>query len=164
MIEAAIGLGSNVGNKADNLDRAADALGAAPGVTLRARSSNFRTEPWGVTDQDWFVNGCVLVETTLSARALLELCLSIEHRLGRVRDRHWGPRLIDLDILYYGEEAIDEPGLHVPHPHLLDRAFVLAPLNDLAPDKKISGITISDALARHDLSGIYRMKLVDAAE
>ena len=164
MIEAAICLGSNIGNKAGNLDQAIALLDVAGGVRVTARSPYYKTEPWGVTDQDWFVNACVLVETTLSARQLLELCLSTEHALGRVRDRFWGPRIIDLDILYYGDAVVDEPGLSIPHPHLLERVFVLAPLADLAPDKIIAGTTIRDALKHLDRSGVERLDVADAAE
>ena len=164
MIEAAIGLGSNIGDKAGNIDAAVAALSNADGVRLTARSSYFRTDPWGVTDQDWFVNACVLVETALNARQLLDLCLSIEADLGRIREQRWGPRIIDLDILYYGDETVDEPGLSIPHPHMLERVFVLAPLEEIAPDKIISGTRVDDQLQRLDRSGVHRFIPADAAE
>ena len=147
MVEAAIALGSNIGAKADNIDRAVALLDAVPGVRVTARSRDFRTAPWGITDQDWFVNAAVLVETTLSPRALLAACLDIEARLGRVREIRWGPRLIDLDILLFGDRDIDEPGLTVPHPRMMERAFVLAPLADLMPERRIGGRRIDAALA-----------------
>lgn len=164
MVEAAIGLGSNIGDKAGNIDRAVTALDTADGVRVVARSAYYRTAPWGVTDQDWFVNGCVVVKTELDARDLLALCLDVEQRLGRKRDRHWGPRIIDLDILTYGDAVIDEPGLTVPHPHMLDRVFVLAPLAELMPEKIVSGIRVADALARLDDSGVHRLDVVEPAE
>ncbi|MCW2308603.1 2-amino-4-hydroxy-6-hydroxymethyldihydropteridine diphosphokinase [Rhodobium gokarnense] len=164
MTEAAIGLGSNMGDKAGTIARAIGLLDAAPGVTVTARSGFFKTDPWGVTDQDWFVNACVLVETTLSARDLLDLCLAIEARLGRKRISRWGPRVIDLDVLFFGEETIDEAGLTVPHPHMLERAFVLAPLADIAPEKMIAGVSVRDALHRLGGDGIHRLEPAGAAE
>ncbi|MCC2113787.1 MAG: 2-amino-4-hydroxy-6-hydroxymethyldihydropteridine diphosphokinase, partial [Hyphomicrobiales bacterium] len=127
--------------------RAVALLDAVPGIRVTARSRNFRTAPWGITDQDWFVNAAILVETTLAPRALLEACLDIETRLGRVRSLRWGPRLIDLDILLYGDLAIVEPGLAVPHPRMMERAFVLAPLADLMPARLVAGRRVDDVLA-----------------
>ena len=148
MVEAAIALGSNIGDKAANLDRAIAALGRVPGVRVTARSRYYRTAPWGFTEQDWFVNAVVTGETGLDPRALLAACLSVEEKLGRVRDRRWGPRLIDLDILLCGELAVDEPGLAIPHPRMMERAFVLAPLADLMPERRIGGVAVAEALAR----------------
>ena len=96
-------------------------------------SSVYRTPPWGKLDQPDFLNMAALVETTLPARALLALCLEVERGLGRERRERWGPRLIDIDILTYGEATIDEPDLKVPHPRLTERAFALAPLAEIAP-------------------------------
>ncbi|MQT11509.1 2-amino-4-hydroxy-6-hydroxymethyldihydropteridine diphosphokinase [Segnochrobactrum spirostomi] len=156
-VRAAIGLGSNIGEKIATIDRAVALLDAAEGVRVVARSANYRTEPWGYRDQDWFVNACVLVETTLSARALLELCLATEQALGRRREIRWGPRTIDLDVLFYGDARIEEPGLSLPHPHILERAFVLAPLAEIAPDAVVHGERIADALARLGAEGVERM-------
>ena len=153
-----------MGDKAGTIARAIALLDAAPGVTVTARSDYFKTAPWGVTDQDWFVNACVLVETTLPARGLLDLCLAIEARLGRKRISRWGPRAIDLDVLFFGEETIDEAGLTVPHPHLLERAFVLAPLADIAPEKVISGVSVQDALRTLGNDGVHRLETAGAAE
>lgn len=157
MTEATIGAGSNIGDKQDNLDRAIAALAATPGIRLVARSSDWRTEPWGFAEQDWFVNACVAVETTLAPRALLERCLAIEAQLGRRREIRWGPRLIDLDILTFGEAAIDEPGLSVPHPHIVERAFVLAPLAEIRPGLAIAGRTVAEHLAALDATGVVRL-------
>ncbi|MEZ5841892.1 MAG: 2-amino-4-hydroxy-6-hydroxymethyldihydropteridine diphosphokinase [Hyphomicrobiales bacterium] len=167
MVEAAIALGSNIGDKADNLDQAIAALERVAGVRVTARSRYWRTAPWGFTEQDWFVNAAVVVETSLTARQLLEACLDIEARLGRVRTMRWGPRLIDLDILVYGDETVDEPGLVVPHPRMLERAFVLAPLAELKPDLVIAGQRIADALATlgtGDIEPIEAMPLAAAGE
>lgn len=157
MTEATIGLGSNIGDKRGNIDRAIEALAATPGVRLRARSSYWRTEPWGFAEQDWFVNACVAVETTLAPRALLERCLAVEALLGRRREIRWGPRLIDLDVLTFGDAAIDEPGLTVPHPHIGERAFVLAPLAELRPGLVVSGRTVAEHLAALDATGVARL-------
>jgi 2-amino-4-hydroxy-6-hydroxymethyldihydropteridine diphosphokinase len=157
MVEAAIGLGSNVGDKKASLDRAIEALAATEGVRLVARSGYWRTEPWGYTEQDWFVNACVVVETALAPRALLDRCLAIEAMLGRKREIRWGPRLIDLDILYVDAMTLADADLAVPHPHLLERAFVLAPLAEIRPDAVVSGTTIAAALARLDTAGVTRL-------
>jgi 2-amino-4-hydroxy-6-hydroxymethyldihydropteridine diphosphokinase len=156
-VEAAIGLGGNVGDKRGNLDRAVERLAAVPGVRLVARSGYYRTEPWGFTEQDWFLNACVAVETTLAPQALLATCLAVEQELGRRRAERWGPRIIDLDILYLGDLTLDEPGLEVPHPRLLERAFVLAPLAEIRPDHVIAGVRIGDALAALDAGGVERL-------
>jgi len=131
---AYVGLGANLGNRERQIRSAAELIGA------RRLSTLVETEPWGIEDQPRFLNAAAEVETRLPARALLELLLEIERRLGRVRTgEQWGPRAIDLDLLLYGGETIDEPGLTVPHPFLLRRAFVLEPLAELAPDLEIPG-------------------------
>ncbi len=169
MGEAAIALGSNVGDAVDNLDRAIAAIAATPDIRVDAVSPFYRTAPWGVTDQDWFVNACVAVDTVLSPRGLLQRCLEIETEMGRIRDRRWGPRLIDLDLLYFGDLVIDEPDLKVPHLRLFERAFVLVPLADIRPDRTIQGRRIADALAEIDRSdivpvGTAAMALAEAGE
>jgi 2-amino-4-hydroxy-6-hydroxymethyldihydropteridine diphosphokinase len=131
---AYIGLGSNQGDRPANLERAAGELAAVPGVVLRRRAPVYETAPLGHTDQDWFLNTVVEVETTLSARELLDRMLEIERRLGRERKERWGPRVIDLDLLLFGTERIAEPGLLVPHPRLAERAFAVVPLADLRPE------------------------------
>ncbi|KMO41637.1 2-amino-4-hydroxy-6-hydroxymethyldihydropteridine pyrophosphokinase [Methylobacterium tarhaniae] len=136
------------------LDAAVAALSATPGITVTARSRNYRTPPWGDTDQDWFLNAALGLETTLSPHALLEACLSAEARLGRVRERRWGPRVIDIDVLHYAGAAISDERLVLPHRFLRERAFVLVPLAEIAPDLVIGGETVGQALARLDRSGI----------
>jgi 2-amino-4-hydroxy-6-hydroxymethyldihydropteridine diphosphokinase len=133
---AFVGLGSNLGDRELNLRRALERLEELGPV----RASSFReTDPVGVTDQPKFLNGAAELATDLQPRELLERLLEIERELGRDRatERRWGPRVIDLDLLLFGEEAIDEPGLTVPHPHLTDRRFVLEPLHELAPELRL---------------------------
>jgi 2-amino-4-hydroxy-6-hydroxymethyldihydropteridine diphosphokinase len=134
MTRAYVGLGANLGDREATIRAAVAAL---PGVL--AVSSLRETEPVGVTDQPRFLNGVAALETELSARDLLDTLLAVERRLGRERRERWGPRTIDLDLLLFGEEAIDEPGLTVPHPRLHERRFALEPLAEIAPDALIPG-------------------------
>jgi len=144
--DAILGLGTNMGDKPANIERAI-ALIAAPGdVRVLARSPLYRTAAWGKTDQDWFVNACIGVATDLSARDLLARCQDVEARMGRERKEHWGPRVIDVDILTYRDATIRERDLTVPHPLIAQRAFVLVPLADIAPDVEIGGRSIADLL------------------
>jgi len=140
---AYVGLGANLGDREARIRRAAELIDA------RRLSTVIETEPWGYLDQPRFLNAVAEVETELEARELLGLLLDVERRLGRVRDgRRFGPREIDLDLLLYGAATIDEPGLTVPHPFLLERAFVLEPLAELVPELEIPGNgTVRDALA-----------------
>ena len=143
MTLAYIGLGSNLGDRASLIRRAAELIGAI-------RLSEVReTEPWGYEQQPRFLNAVAEIETALAPRRLLDHLLDVEARLGRERiGPKWGPRTIDLDLLLYGDETVDEPGLVVPHPRLLEREFVLEPLADLVPWLKIPGDgTVHDALA-----------------
>ena len=153
-VVAALGLGGNVGDVAAAFVGALARLGSAQGVRLGALSSVYRTPPWGKLDQPDFLNMAALVETTLPARALLALCLEVERGLGRERLERWGPRLIDIDILTYGEATIDEPDLEVPHPRLAERAFALAPLVEIAPRLIVGGRTVADWLTRVDPAGV----------
>ena len=135
----AIALGSNVGDREAHLAAGRDEL-AARGVSWRAVSSVYETDPVGpVTGQGAFLNQAAVGETKLSPLALLEICLAVEREQGRVRTVRWGPRTLDLDILLYGEQQIFEPGLVVPHPEMARRAFVLAPLAEVAPDWRVPG-------------------------
>lgn len=134
MTRAYIGIGANLGEREETVRRAAALVGARRLSTLR------ETEPWGLVDQPLFVNAVAELETELDARSLLERLLGAERELGRVRTRvRWGPRRIDLDLLVYGGEVIDEPDLTVPHPRLHERRFVLEPLAELEPDLVIPG-------------------------
>jgi 2-amino-4-hydroxy-6-hydroxymethyldihydropteridine diphosphokinase len=141
MTRAYVGLGSNLGDRAQTLRDAVDALRAEDGVEVAGVSSLVETDPVGFLDQPRFVNGVAAVDTTLSARELLALLLEIERRFGRDREAvpAQGPRTLDLDLLLYGDTRLDEPGLQVPHPRLHERAFVLEPLAELAPGLQIPG-------------------------
>ena len=150
--DAIVALGSNIGDKAGHIAAAIAELTADGAVQAVQRSANYRTAPWGVIDQDWFVNAAVSVATDLPVYDLLARCQSIEHKLGRERTIKWGPRVIDLDILVYRDLTLNEPALTLPHPHMTARAFVLRPLLDVAPDLVIKGRTVADWLTRipHD--------------
>jgi len=131
MIRAAIGLGSNEGDAAGHVRAAFDRLAEAGSVI--ARSSLYATPPWGVTDQPPFVNAAALLDTTLTPHELLAALQRIEREAGRVATYRWGPRVLDLDILAFGDQRIDEPDLTIPHAHLAERAFVLVPLAAIDP-------------------------------
>jgi len=134
-----VGLGSNLGEREATLWKALEGLGATEGIEVVAVSSFRETDPVGVVDQPRFVNAAVALETSLRPRELLERLLDVERSLGRDRavEERWGPRTLDLDLLLYGGETIDEPGLEVPHPRLAERAFVLEPLLELDPDLRL---------------------------
>jgi 2-amino-4-hydroxy-6-hydroxymethyldihydropteridine diphosphokinase len=143
MTTAYVGLGSNLGDRERLIARAAELIGAVRVSTV------IETEPWGYGDQPMFLNAVAELETQLTPRQLLDHLLDVERRLGRERiGPQWGPRTIDLDLLLYGDQTIDEPGLVVPHPRLAMREFVLRPLAELVPSLKIPGIgTVQDTLA-----------------
>ncbi len=149
MTVAYVGLGSNLGDREALIRRAAGLIGAA------RLSQIIETEPWGYEQQPRFLNAVAEVETRLDARAFLDRLLDVERHLGRERSgRPWGPRTIDLDLLLFGDEEIDQPGLVVPHPHLEQRLFVLEPLAELAPSRRIPGSgTVQAALAELQSSG-----------
>jgi 2-amino-4-hydroxy-6-hydroxymethyldihydropteridine diphosphokinase len=148
---AYVGLGANLGPREVTLLRAVDLLAAAEGVDVVAVSTLRETEPVGVADQPRFLNGAVALDTSLSARDLLALLLAVERELGRVRAERWGPRTVDLDLLVYGDDVVDEPGLHVPHPRLGERSFALEPLAELDPELVIPGLgDVAGALAALD--------------
>jgi 2-amino-4-hydroxy-6-hydroxymethyldihydropteridine diphosphokinase len=136
---AYVGLGSNLGPREETIRRAVQLLERAPGVVVVAVSELRETDPVGLVDQPRFLNGAVALETTLAARELLDLLLDVERELGRVRTERWGPRVIDLDLLLYGGETLDAPGLRVPHPRLHERRFALEPLAELDPELEIPG-------------------------
>lgn len=158
-VVAYIGLGSNLADPRAQIERAFDELARMPGSTLLARSSAWASAPWGRTDQPEFVNAAAAVATALSAEDLLRALLDIERRGGRERgSERWGPRTIDLDVLAYADRRIDLPGLQVPHPHLHERAFVLLPLAEIAPDLEIPGRgRIADLAVHVDAAGVRRL-------
>ena len=140
MARAYVGLGANVGPREETLRQAVELLATEDGVEVVGVSTLRETDPVGVVDQPRFLNGAVAVETTLSARELLDVLLRVERTLGRVRDgTRWGPRTIDLDLLVFADEVVDEPGLRVPHPRLQERGFALEPLAELDPGLVIPG-------------------------
>ncbi|HUC51471.1 MAG TPA: 2-amino-4-hydroxy-6-hydroxymethyldihydropteridine diphosphokinase [Xanthobacteraceae bacterium] len=164
MAEAFLALGGNVGDVRSTFDRAVALICDGSAVRLRARSSDYRTPPWGVTDQPAFINAVIAVETALSPHELLSRALDCERALGRdrTRERRWGPRTLDIDILAYDDVELHDVEVHdmeltLPHPHLFQRAFVLAPLAEIAPDRLISGVRVRDALARMNASGIEKL-------
>ncbi len=148
MVPVHLGIGSNVGDRITTLRRAIEALSTAGEIL--ATSSIYETTPFGVTDQPDFLNCCVKLDTRLAPRELLRRTRGIERELGRVAGPRWGPRTADIDILLYGDRSIRTPELVVPHPGLLERAFVLVPLAEIAADRAIpgAGVTVADALAR----------------
>ena len=136
---AFVGIGSNLGDRESHLSRAVELLSTADNIEVSAVSQIRETEPVGPVEQGPFLNAAVRVETELAPRELLDLLLEIEERMGRVRRERFGPRTIDLDLLLYGDEVVDEPGLTVPHPRLTERRFALEPLSDLDPGLTIPG-------------------------
>jgi len=159
MTEALLALGGNVGNSRAILDRAVALLCDGNEVRLKARSSEYRTPPWGFKYQSPFINLCIAVETELSPRELLARAQAVELQLGRDRahEKRWGPRTADIDIIAYDDLSVDELGLTLPHPRLFERAFVLLPLAEIAPDRVIGGRKVRDALDHVDSAGIERL-------
>ena len=154
---AYIGLGGNLGDVSAALASAFVALDALPHTRLLARSSIYRSPPWGMTDQPAFLNAVAALDTALEPAALLAELLRIERAAGRERigALRWGPRTLDLDLLLYADAVIDQPGLRVPHPHLHERAFVLLPLAEIAPDAIVPGRgRVADLVVPVDADGI----------
>jgi 2-amino-4-hydroxy-6-hydroxymethyldihydropteridine diphosphokinase len=159
MAEVLLALGGNIGEVRDTLDRAVAMLCDGTEVRLTARSSDYATPAWGVEDQPAFVNLCIAAETTLAPEALLDRAQGVERALGRRREqeRRWGPRTVDIDLLAYDDLVLETPRLTLPHPRLFERAFVLVPLAEIAPDRIIAGRRVRDALARLDTAGIEKL-------
>lgn len=159
MPQALIGLGGNVGDVRATLAKAVAAFCDGEVVRLLARSSDYETPPWGVTDQPPFVNLALRVQTELAPRDLLKRALGVEAGLGRDRatGRRWGPRPVDIDILAYDDIRLDEPDLHIPHPRMTERAFVLVPLAEIAPDWVLEGRTIAEWVGDIDAAGVRRL-------
>ncbi len=159
MTRAWLALGGNVGDSRAILERAVALLCDGENIRLKARSADYRTPPWGVEDQAPFVNLCIAVDTTLTPHALLARAQEVERALGRDRakEQRWGPRSADIDIIVYDTLTLDDGVLALPHPRLLERAFVLEPLAEIAPDLVVAGVRIADAAARIDSSGVEKL-------
>jgi len=148
------GLGSNIGDKPANIREALRLLEERGVARLTAVSRVYRTPPWGVLDQGDFANACAIGETTLSPYELLAAVKKIEADMGREPSRRWGPRLIDVDILFLGDHTLDDPELTLPHKELFGRGFVLRPLVEIAPDLVLDGLPVAEALGSVDVEGV----------
>ncbi|HET9717732.1 MAG TPA: 2-amino-4-hydroxy-6-hydroxymethyldihydropteridine diphosphokinase [Pseudolabrys sp.] len=159
MPEALLALGGNVGNSRSILDRAVNLLCAGNDIRLIARSSDYRTPPWGFKYQPHFVNLAIAVDTSLGPRELLARAQEVELTLGRDRahEKRNGPRTADIDILSYDDLTLNEPNLTLPHPRLFERAFVLIPLAEIAGDRVIAGRRVDEAARSVDAAGIHRL-------
>ncbi len=154
MTSALIGLGGNLGDPLAAMAAALRRLDARPDMSVVAVSRPYRTPAWGKTDQPDFVNAAARLDTRLDPRALLAACLETERELKRVRGERWGPRTIDLDILDHGGTAYHDEALTLPHPRMAERAFVLVPLCEVAPDHRIADIPVAERLQHLDRAGI----------
>lgn len=152
--QVTLGLGGNLGDPPATMAKALKLLDRHDGIRIEAVSRLYRTPPWGKTDQNWFYNCCAVVITTLEPHAVLELCLAVEKQLKRKRRERWGPRLIDIDVLTYGNALVDEDGLTIPHPHMHERAFVLVPLKEIAADVLVAGRSVLQWAKDSDDAGI----------
>lgn len=156
--DAVLALGTNIGDRAGNIADALRRISADGAIRVVARSRLYRTAPWGVTDQDWFLNACAGIETRLDPQALLRRCQDVENDMGRVRTQRWGPRIIDIDIIAIRDRQVAEPNLTVPHPLISERAFVLVPLKDIAPDMRLGGRSLDDMLGRLDARDVVAVE------
>jgi 2-amino-4-hydroxy-6-hydroxymethyldihydropteridine diphosphokinase len=159
MASVLIALGGNVGDVRETFRKATSNICGMTQAALIARSSDYITPPWGEEQQDRFVNACIEIETALDPHALLFTLHKIEKKFGRDRakETRWGPRTLDLDLIAYDDVKLDKPELTLPHPRLFERAFVLVPLAEIAPDRVIGGRKVADALAGVSTAGIERL-------
>ncbi|MBO4221312.1 MULTISPECIES: 2-amino-4-hydroxy-6-hydroxymethyldihydropteridine diphosphokinase [Bradyrhizobium] len=159
MASALIALGGNLGDVRTTFNKAIPQICGMTQAALVARSADYATRPWGDEQQPDFVNACIEIETSLDPHALLFCLQKVETKFGRDRspERRFGPRTLDLDLIAYDDVRIDRPELTLPHPRLFERAFVLVPLAEIAPDRVIAGRTIKDALAAVSTDGIVRL-------
>ncbi len=154
LAQVGFGLGSNMGDRPGNIREALRLLENRGVARLDAVSRIYRTPPWGVLDQGDFANACAVGATALTPHELLAAVKKIEADMGRAPTRRWGPRLIDVDILFLGDRSLDDPELTIPHKELFQRGFVLAPLAEIAPDLILEGVSVAAAAALADLSGM----------
>ena len=159
MADVLIALGGNVGDTRATFQKAIANICGMTQAVLLARSSDYATPPWGDEQQARFINACIEIETSLDPHALLFVMQKVEQKFGRTRnkERQWGPRTIDLDMIAYDDVSLQKPDLTLPHPRLFERAFVLVPLAEIAPDRVISGIRVRDGLASVSTQGIERL-------
>jgi 2-amino-4-hydroxy-6-hydroxymethyldihydropteridine diphosphokinase len=159
MADVLIALGGNVGDVRATFQKAIANICGMTQAVLKARSSDYRTPPFGDEAQDPFVNACIEIETSLDPHALLYTLHKIEKKFGRdrTRERPWGPRTLDLDLIAYDDVRIDKPELKLPHPRLFERAFVLVPLAEIVPERMIAGRGVAAALADLSTEGIERL-------
>ncbi|WP_314949871.1 2-amino-4-hydroxy-6-hydroxymethyldihydropteridine diphosphokinase [Bradyrhizobium cosmicum] len=159
MASVLIALGGNVGDVRATFTKAIAHICGMAQAALIARSSDYATPPWGDEDQAAFINACIEIETSLDPHALLFVMQKVEQKFGRMRnkERQWGPRTLDLDMIAYDDISLQKPDLTLPHPRLFERAFVLVPLAEIAPDRVISGIRVRDGLASVSTQGIERL-------
>jgi len=157
---SAIALGSNLGDSRTILENALKTLGNTLGITLKAQSSWYQTAPVGPPQPD-YLNGCALLEVQLTPQELLETLLKIEVQFGRVRQERWGPRILDLDLLLFDDLILETHALQLPHPRMTERAFVLVPLAEIAPNwvEPVSGKAIAQLVQRVDCSGVRRLSI-----
>ncbi|MBS0528793.1 MAG: 2-amino-4-hydroxy-6-hydroxymethyldihydropteridine diphosphokinase [Proteobacteria bacterium] len=159
MADALIALGGNVGDVRTTFRKAIANICGMTQAALIARSSDYATPPWGEEKQDRFINACIEIETSLDPHALLFTLHKIEKKFGRDRSKEtrWGPRTLDLDLIAYDDVQLNKPELTLPHPRLFERAFVLVPLAEIAPDRLIAGKTVQSALGEVSSAGIERL-------
>jgi 2-amino-4-hydroxy-6-hydroxymethyldihydropteridine diphosphokinase len=163
MADVLIALGGNLGDVRATFQKAIANICGMSQAVLKARSSDYATPPWGDQQQPRFINACIEIETSLDPHALLFTLQRIEKKFGRDRahEQHWGPRTLDLDLIAYDDISIQKPDLTLPHPRLFERAFVLVPLAEIAPDRLIAGRSVRAALAQVSSEGIERLPAID---
>jgi len=163
MASALIALGGNVGNVRATFGKAIANICGMAQAALVARSSDYRTPPWGDEAQPRFINACIEIDTPLDPHALLFVLHKVEEKFGRDRakERRWGPRTLDLDLIAYDHVSIDQVELTLPHPRLFERAFVLVPLAEIVPDRVIRGRRVDEALRDLSTEGIERLPDMD---
>src|ERR1700748_2468952 len=156
MADVLIALGGNVGDVRTTFGKAIATICGMSQAALLARSSDYATPPWGEEDQPPFINACIEIDTSLDPHALLFVLHKVEQKFGRnrAREQRWGPRTLDLDLIAYDNVSINKPDLTLPHPRLFERAFVLVPLAEIAPDRVISGRRVDDGLSELSTDGI----------